>query len=184
MPDTEDLDLGDDDAGGLDTSSKKASGLAALLPNLLKFIAIGLGAMVFIVTVTVITFTIMNKNSAAQEIKPENSPYVGTRPQYAMFTAIGVVRTRTKDNQAVVVDMVIGYDQRNNATATELTARIVELQDFVRKFFSLKTADQVTPEKDIEIKKEIIEQLNRDVLSPAKALNIFFRQLDVMKVEG
>jgi flagellar FliL protein len=183
MSDTEDLDLGDEDAGGLDNSSKKTSGLAALLPNLLKFIAIGLGAVVFIVTVTVITFTVMNKNSAAQEIRPENPPYMGIRPQYAMFSSIGVVRTRTKDNQAVVVDMVIGYEQGNNATATELTARIVQLQDFVRLFFSMKTADQLTPEKDIEIKKEIIEQLNRDVLSPAKALSIFFKQFDVMKVE-
>ncbi|MDR2096490.1 MAG: flagellar basal body protein FliL [Treponema sp.] len=184
MSDSEDLDLGDEDAGGLDNSSKKTSGLAALLPNLLKFIAIGLGAVVFIITVTVITSNIMLKNNAGQEAMPANSPYIGQRPQYAMFTAIGVVRTRTKDNQAVVVDMVIAYEQGNNATATELTARIVELQDFVRKFFSLKTADQVTPEKETEIKKEIIEQLNRDVLSPAKALNIFFRQLDVMKVEG
>jgi flagellar FliL protein len=183
MSDTEDLDLGDEDAGGLDNSSKKASGLAALLPNLLKFVAIGLGVMIFVITVTVITFTIMNRNSAAQEIRPENSPYVGIRPQYAMFSSIGVVRTRTKDNQAVVVDMVIGYEQGNNATATELTARIVQLQDFVRLFFSTKTSEQLIPEKETEVKKEIIERLNRDVLSPAKALSIFFKQLDVMKVE-
>jgi flagellar FliL protein len=163
---------------------KKFGGLAALLPNLLKFAAIGLGALILIVTVAAITYTILNKGGRSQTVIPENSPYVGTRPQYSMFNAIGLVRTKTKDPtpHAVVVDMVIAYDLNDAIGATELTSRIVELQDFVRNFFSTKYAAELKPENELRLKQEIIERLNTQMLNNAKARNIFFKQLDAMEM--
>jgi flagellar FliL protein len=185
MSDTSDeLNLGDEDAGPVDTGSKKPSGLAALLPNLLKFVAIGLGALIFIVTVSVITYNILNKGGASQTVIPENSPYVGSRPQYATFTAIGIVRTGTKDpvQHSVVVDMVIGYDLNDNAAASELTGRLYELRDFIRSYFRSKLAEELTPENEARLKQEIIELLNTRVLNTAKARIILFNQLDVMEM--
>ncbi len=62
----DELDLDGSESAGIDTSPKKASGLAALLPNLLKFVAIGLGALIFIVTVSVITYRILSGSGRSQ----------------------------------------------------------------------------------------------------------------------
>ena len=183
MSDSDELDL-DGDASGA-AAPKKVSGLAALLPNLLKFVAIGLGALVFIVTVSVITYNILNKGGQSQTVIPSNSPFVGARPQYQMFTSIGLIRTSTKDllPYSVVVDMVIGYDLNDNSAQSELTGRLYELRDFVRVFFKSKMADELRPENEPRLKQEILEQLNTKILNSARARIILFNQLDVMPME-
>jgi len=184
MSDSDDLDLEGSESPGLDTS-KKASGLAALLPNLLKFVAIGLGALIFIVTVSVITYTILNKGGQSQTVIPSASPFVGARPQYSVFTSIGLIRTSTRDPVpfSVVVDMVVHYDQNDNTASGEFTGRLYELRDFVRSFFRSKTADELKPENEPRLKQEIIEQLNTKVLNSARARMITFNQLDVMQMQ-
>ena len=184
MSDSDELDLEGSNTPDLD-SAKKASGLAALLPNLLKFVAIGLGALIFIVTVSVITYNVLNKGGQSQTAFPSNSPFVSSRPQYSMFSTIGVIRTNTRDPvpYSVVVDMVIGYDQDDNAATTELNARVYELQDFVRSFFRAKLADELKPENEAKLKQEITEQLNTRVLNSARARIILFKQLDVMQMQ-
>jgi len=185
MAESDDLDLeGGDapDAGG--APKKKGGGLGALLPTLLKFAAIGLGALIFIVTVSVITYNIMNKGGKSQtSINDPSSPYVGTRPVYAYYTLIGSITAKTKDviSTSVTVDMIIGYDLNDNAGQTELTSRQYELRDFVRRFFSSKYAADMAPEKEEELKREIREQLNTRFLDTARARVILFNKLDVME---
>jgi flagellar FliL protein len=185
MGDSNDINIDDGDVAGIDAGPKKPSGLGALLPNLLKFVAIGLGALIFIVTVAVITYNILDKRGKSQTVIPENSPYVGARQQYSMFTAIGMIRTSTKDDPpySVVVDMVIGYDLNDNAAATELTGRLYELRDFVRSFFRSRTVAQLQPENEARLKEDIIELLNTRVLNTARARIILFNQLDVMGMQ-
>jgi flagellar FliL protein len=171
--------------GGEGSKRKKGAGLAALLPNLLKFVAIGLGALIFIVTVTVITFNIMNAGGRSQTaVTVSSSPYIGKRPIYLYYEGIGVVRTRSNDPtpNSVVVDIAIGYEENDKNAQTELIARRFELQDFVRRFFSSKSARELAIENDARLKQEIIEALNTQVLNSAKAKNIVFKQLDVMEL--
>jgi flagellar FliL protein len=185
MSDSDELDLDGGDAPGLDSSPKKSSGLTALLPNLLKFVAIGLGALIFIVTVSVITFNIMKGGGKSQTaVTDPNSPYVGKRPEYAMFTLIGGVTTRTKDttNYSVTVEMILGYDLNDNAAQTELTSRQYELRDFVRSYFTGKYAAELQPENEARLKQEIREILNTRFLDTAKVRIVLFNKLDVMEM--
>ena len=184
MSDSDELDLEGGDAPGLDTA-KKASGLAMLLPNLLKFVAIGLAAVIFIVTVSVITHNVLSKGGQSQTVIPSASPFVGARPQYAVFTSIGLIRASTRDTMpfSVVVDMVIHYDQNDNTASGEFTARLYELRDFVRSYFRAKSADELKPENEPRLKQEIIEQLNTKILNSARARMITFNQLDVMQMQ-
>ena len=184
MSDSDDLDLDGDD-GSSASSAKKTSGLAALLPNLLKFVAIGLGALIFIVTVSVITYNVLNRGGRSQTSIPISSPFVGIRPTYSFFTLIGQVRTTTRDPipHSVVVDLIVGYDENDNAAATELTNRLYELQDFVRIYFKSKTADELRPDNEPRLKQEILEQLNTRLLNSGRARIVLFRQLDVMVVQ-
>jgi len=184
MSDSDDLNLEGEDAPQMD-APRKTSGLTALLPNLLKFVAIGLGALIFIITVSVITYNILNKGGSSQTIIPSNQLFVGARPTYSFFTLIGAVRTTTRDPlpHSVVVDIIIGYNENDNAAATELTARLYELQDFVRSFFKSKMADELRPENEPRLKQEIREALNTKLLNNARVQIILFRQLDVMSMQ-
>jgi flagellar FliL protein len=191
MSDPENVDPGGDDSAATGTEGegaekKKVSGLAALLPNLLKYAAIGLGALIVIVTVVIIVVNIMNKGGAAQTvILDPTSPYVAKRPEYSMFTLIGQISTRTKDTvtpSTVMVDMILAYDLDDLTASTELTTRVVELKDFVRHFFSTKYAADLTPEGEAKLKQEIKEQLNTRLLNTARVREIFFKRLDVVEM--
>jgi flagellar FliL protein len=180
--DDDSLGLGGDDPAGIDSTAKKAGGLGGLLPNLLKFVAIGLGALIFIITVAVITYNILNSRGESQTVVDPTSEYLGTRPQYATYTNIGQINTRTRDmTHTVVVDLVIGYDQNNNAASTELTTRVVQLRDFIRQYFAGKRADELRPENEEALKTEIKEILNTRYLDTAKVREIYFIKLDVME---
>jgi len=145
-------------------------------------VAIGLGALIFIVTVSVITVNILNRGGRSQTVIPSASPFVGARPHFSTFTSVGIVRTQTNDPVpfAVIVDMVIHYDLNDNAAANEFTARLHELRDFVRRFFRAKRADELGPENEDRLQLEIIEQLNTRLLNSARVRLITFNQLDVL----
>jgi flagellar FliL protein len=184
MGDGDELDLGGDSAESAGGGAKKPSGLAALLPNLLKFVAIGIGALIFIVTVSVITYNILNNRGTPQTMIPGNSPYEGPRPQYSFYTNIGQIRTNTRDivPNTVIVDMVLGYDLNDAAAMTEINGRLYELRDFTRSFFRSKTALELQPENEARLKQEIVELLNTRIFSNTRIRMIYFNQLDVMEM--
>jgi len=183
MADSDDLDLDGGDSPGLD-APKKASGLVSILPNLLKFIAIGLGALLFIVTVSVITVNVVSGGGRSQTEIPVSSPFVGSRPTFQFFTLIGVVRTTTSDPvpYSVVVNLQLGYDENDNATATELTARLPELQDFIRSYFRAKRAADLRPDNEPRLRQEIVEQINNRILNTGRVRHVAFIQLEVMQM--
>jgi flagellar FliL protein len=149
-------------------------------PIKMIWIIIVLFALTFLITVAVITLTIIDKGGGKSQTEiPE---YSGTGPRYSMFTAIGPIRTRTKDAEpySIAVDMVIAYDYNDTAATAELTARVHSLIDFVRAYFNSKLANDLQPENEVKLKQEIIEILNTKFFDTAKARMILFRQLDVM----
>ena len=188
MADSDDLDLDSGDApeaGGGGGAKKKGGGVGNLLPTILKFVAIGIGALIFIVTVSVITYNIMNKGGKSQTvISDPSSPYVGKRPEYAYYDNIGTITVKTKDfpaSASVSVDMVIGYDLNDQNASAELASRRYELRDFIRRYFTGKYMMELAPEREEELKKEIREMLNTRFLDTARARIILFNRLDVME---
>jgi len=183
MADSDDfLDEGGEPAesGG---AKKKGGGLGGILPNILKFVAIGLGAMVFIVTVCVITFNIMNKGGKSQTvISNPDSPYIGKRPDYGYYDSIGSMTVRTRDfpvSSTVSITMIIGYEATDQAASQELATRRFELRDFIRRYFAGKTAADLAPDKEEALKAEIREMLNTRFLDSRGARVILFDRLDV-----
>lgn len=186
MADSDDLDLDGGDAPEADSSSKKRSGgLGNLLPTILKFAAIGIGALIFIVTVSVITYNIMNRGGRSQTvISDHSSPYVGKRPEYSYYDQLGSITVRTRDFPAnsVTVEMIIGYDLNDQSATLELISRRFELRDFVRRYFTGKTSAELAPEREELLKNEIREMLNTRFLDTARARIILFNRLDVNEV--
>jgi len=184
MADSDDLDLDGGDApeaGG--PAKKRSGGLGNLLPTILKFVAIGLGALIFIITICVITYNIMSRGGKSQTVITDpSSPYVGKRPEYNYYDMIGSITTKTRDfpvASTVTVEMIIGYDLNDTNASAELVSRRYELRDFVRRYFTGKYSSELTPEREEELKKEIREMLNSRFLDIAKVRIILFNRLDV-----
>jgi len=181
-------DKKDDD--GLEPDEGGDAGPAAgkkkigFLPALLKFVAIGLGALVFIVTVCVITFRVMNSGGKNQTMAPESSAYVATKPVYQYFTLLDEISTRTSDvtPYTVAVKVNFGFDEKDTTTQTELTGRRYELQDYLRNYFRQKSVEDLRPENEARLKNEIKEQLNTTKLDKARVREVFFDKLDIVEM--
>jgi flagellar FliL protein len=168
---------------GGDDGGKKAG--PGLLPKLLKFVALGIGALVFIVTVVVITFNIMNSGGKQTQALPQTESYVAVKPIYATYDGIGNVSTRTRDATPfnIAVAPLLEYDLNDNATQTELIARKAQMQDFIRRYFSSKYAAELQPENESKVKNEIKELLNTNILDKARVRGVLFTQFDLFSME-
>jgi len=184
MSDDDNMDGLDGDAQETSSTFKKKSGLAAILPTILKFVAIGLGAVIFIVTVSVITVRVMRPDGRAQTITDPASPYIGTLPVLQWFTGIGTITTQTSGTppHTVTVVMQLGHDVGDTVTSSELFGRQHELRDFTRRYFAMRTAEELRPENELRLRREIMEILNTRYLNNARIRNITFERLDVMEV--
>ena len=185
MSDIDDVGLDDDDLPDAGTSKKKKGGvLGALLPTILKFTAIGIGALIFIVTVSVITYNVMNKGGKSQTMVTDpSSPYIGRRPIFATYNGIGQVTTKTRDEKShsITVVMHLQYDQDDANAYAELNGRQYELRDFVRNYFAGKYISELRPENEARLKREMQEILNTRFLDSGKVRGVLFDRLDIME---
>ncbi len=181
MADDDDLNL--EEGGGEGAPAKSGKGL--LIPGLLKWVAIGLGAIILIVTVVVITNLIMNGNKSGTTggVAITTEEYSQTKEILDWYSSLGTTRTKTSDQNpaSVVVDVVLGYKKDDKATSTEITQRTVELKDFLRRYFTQKTADELKPQNEENLKIEIRNAINDSILSSSKIKDVRFMQLDVIQ---
>jgi flagellar FliL protein len=184
MSDSDELDIDGGEAPDASTSKKKKGGLGALLPTILKFAAIGIGAIIFIVTVCIITVGAINKGGKPQTVTTDtNSAYVASLPILTYYTDIGKITTLTSDNPPWMVEVVmnLGYDPKNTEAASELNGRKFELQEFTRKFFAQKSVEELQIRNEERLKREIMEELNNRYFQTAKILNITITTLSIME---
>ncbi|MGI5057739.1 flagellar basal body-associated FliL family protein [Treponema pectinovorum] len=184
MADDNDLDLNDDGAGDdLASSPKKSKGLGGILPVLLKWIAIGLAAIILIVTVVVVTMKIIGGNQSQVAVVPVTEEYSSNKEILDWYSSLGSIRTKTSDvNPASVnVEVVLGYKKDDKATSTEITQRTVELKDFLRRYFTQKSYEELRPQNEEGLRIEIRNAINDSILSSSKIKDVRFMQLDVIQ---
>jgi len=154
-----------------------------LIPGLLKYIAIGLGAVILIVTIVVITVQIMGGSNKSVPIQAVESDVGNHRDVLDWYTSLGEIRTKTSDAvpASVVVDVVLGYKKDDKTTSTEITQRTIELKDFLRRYFTEKKADELKPTNEDGLKVEIRNYINDSILSNTKIKDVRFMKLDVIQ---
>jgi len=174
-------DLGAGDLGGDTGAGKKAGGLKGLLPGLLKWILIGVAAIILIVTIVVIVNLIMNKNSKPMSTIGVSEEYTISHPSYDWYTSLDQIRTSTNDviPASVTVTIALGYKKDDKAASTEITEKRIEIIDFLRRYFSSKTAAELSFSREDYLREEIRNQINDDILSNSKIRDVRFTQKDV-----
>ncbi len=180
MADNDEINL---DEGASAAPAKKGK-IGGLLPGLLKWIIIAVAAIILIVVVVVVTMKIASKNSSASSNIPISEEYRAQREILDWYTSLGVIQTTTSDDIAatVRVDVVLGYKKDDKATSTEITQRTVELRDFLRRYFSGKTAAELKNTANEEkLKIELRNAINDKYLTSSKIRDVVFLQKDVIE---
>ena len=162
-----DNDLMDDDdiqenmASSVDTKKRGAG----LIPMLIKWVAIVLVALIFIVTVVVITMNIRDKKGSSHSISPVSEEYRETRDVLQWYQAIGILKVHTADRipATLIVDVALGYTNNDKSTPQELSATTAELR------------------QEEKIKIEIKHEINDNVLTKNKIKDVRFTQYDIVE---
>lgn len=179
MSDQDDINLEGGDVGTTETGGRKISGL---IPQLLKWIAIVVAALIFIVTIVVITVNILGGSGKNMTTVPISEEYAGAREILQWYREpIGVIQTRTNDEipASVVAEVALGYTAEDKTTPAELSARIVEIKDFLRSFLQSKTAMELKNEEKIKI--EIRNQINDNILSKSRIKDVRFTKYEIIE---
>lgn len=183
MADDEELNLDD---GGAGVSAPAKKGGSGLLPNLLKWIVIGIAAVIVIVVVSLVTVKLTMKGSAGNSFNPASvtEEDTGPREYYDWYKSIGTIQTFTSDNPpaTVRVNVLLGYKKEDKACSTEITNTSVEIKEFLRLYFRSKSASELKiAENEAKFKIEIKNGINDTVLSSSKIRSVSFDQLDVVE---
>jgi flagellar FliL protein len=175
---------GEDDSGvGAEAQpSKKVGFLPGIVIQILKWAALGLGAIIFIVTVVILTMMVMGTGGQSATSQQVSTDYTGKAPVYDWFSQVGEVRGRTTDDipAMVIVNIDIGYSQGDKVVQTELVSRIPQLRDVIRQFFTSKKAVDLKPEKENDLKIELAEKIN-SIMTSGKVRQVLFNNLQVME---
>jgi flagellar FliL protein len=175
---------GEDESGvGAEAQpSKKGGFLPGIVIQILKWAALSLGAIIFIVTVVIITMKIMGAGSQSATQQQVSTDYTGKAPVYDWFSQVGEVRGRTVDENPamVIVNINIGYSQGDKVVQTELVSRIPQLKDVIRQFFTSKRAADLKPEKENDLKIELAEKIN-SIMTSGKVRQVLFDNLQVIQ---
>ena len=177
----ESMDFEDNETTG--ESEKKSKGIGGLLPTLLKWVAIVLGAIILIVTVVVITMKIVGGNTSQQAVIPVSQEYGSKREVLDWYTSLGQVSTKTSDAipASVIVEVVLGYKQADKAASTEITQRQIEIKDYLRRYFTELTVEDLRPRNEEKRRIEIRNAINDDILSSSKIRDVRFLSLQIIE---
>ncbi len=177
----ESMDFEDNETTG--ESEKKSKGLGGLLPTLLKWVAIVLCAIILIVTVVVITMKIVGGNTSQQAVIPVSQEYGSKREVLDWYTSLGQVSTKTSDAipASVIVEVVLGYKQADKAASTEITQRQTEIKDYLRRYFTALTVEDLRPRNEEERRIEIKQAINQKILKDSEIRDVRFLSLQIIE---
>jgi len=155
------------DAFGAEGEKPRGGPIPEFVLLILKIVAGAVGAIIFIVTVVVITMNVLNRGNQSQSFPVVSPEYEGKPPILAYSDSIGEVRARTADTppQSVVVNVLLGYEQDNPQLVTEMLDRAPLFKDMIRSYFSSKTVDELQSVFENNIKADIKEMINRTLIN-------------------
>lgn len=178
------FDSDDDVVGGEEAGpggQKKVGFLGGMLIQILKWVAIGLGAIVFIVTVVVITVNIITGTQANQTALTTSDDYEGQWEDLSWYSAIGEIRGRTADENPAtfIVEVQLGYDEENRVLYNNIVAQTPRITHFIRQYFAEKTVQELTGRPEDEVLEDLKQQLNQ-YLSGGQIQEVIFTSFNVL----
>ncbi len=179
----QDLNLEDVGAGAEDVSGPRRGGLlSGMLLTILKWAAIGIGAVIIVVTTTIITVRIASKGNNPQGLAAISPAYGGKAAPLASYDNIEQIRGQTADDPPAIflMQVSLGYDPKDKAISVEIGNRSREIQDLILKNISRKKAADLSPGNYDVVQNELKDQIN-SIMTEGKIQAVMFRQFVVQK---
>lgn len=135
---------------------------SAFILQILKWVAIVLGGIVFIVTVVFITVNLMGVGQQKTDRVEESPEYETVVPILGWFSGITELRGVTNDDpkRTFVVQIVIGYNKDDPTMDAEISERKIQITDMLLTWFSKARADFLI---DINNRDEIRETIKAEI---------------------
>ena len=83
--------------------------------------------------------------------------------------------------KGIDVSIVLGYKKEDKAASTEITSRQIEIKDFLRRYFTEMTVNDLRPKNEDKRRIEIRNAINDDILSSSKIKDVRFLSLQVIE---
>lgn len=188
MSDNFDLDLENSPGGGVEgdeIGKKKIAFLPSIIIKVLKWVAIILASVVFIVTVVVITIKIMNPVSGTPDYYYDAEELHNQVPILQWYD-IGTeeIRARTGDidqRVMILIKVSVGFNERAKYLHTELIAKTPKLRDEIRVFFGEKYEKELLPKYEAKIKEELKRRFNDMLVSGSDRIqDVIFTEFNVV----
>ena len=114
---------------------------------------------------------------------PVSQEYGSKREVLDWYTSLGQVSTKTSDAipASVIVEVVLGYKQADKAASTEITQRQIEIKDYLRRYFTELTVEDLRPRNEEKRRIEIRNAINDDILSSSKIRDVRFLSLQIIE---
>ena len=165
-------------------SSESQGFISGVLLQALKWIALILGVVIFIVTVVIITINQFDRGlRLGQQRTPISEEYTAQPPILDWYSSLGEIRGSTADetNRTFLVVPHIGYDTGDRATQSELVARNIQIKEIIAFYFGSRVAAQLTGvENRQRVKSDLTRQINR-IMSSGKIRDVAFDQYQVFE---
>ncbi len=158
------FDTDDDVVGAEETQpgQRRVGFLPGVLIQILKWVGIILGAIIFIVTVVVVTVNFLGRGNTGQTRVPESAEYQAEIPILDWYEQVGELRGSTADDvrTTFIVEPYLGYDGDNNDLTTELIARQIQLIGIFNDYFGAANVAELK-----EMGKDMVEQVLKDEIN-------------------
>ncbi|MEL3908629.1 MAG: flagellar basal body-associated FliL family protein [Treponemataceae bacterium] len=157
---------------------------SSILPVILKWVAVGLAVTVFVIAVTVVTVNIQSKKGKGFTQYPTSPEYRDETEVLTYYGGIDTIQTNFSGQPAgtVRIKVHLGHSQDDKNTPSEISARSVEIQDFLLSFLKNKSFDELNRNEEA-IKIEIRNLINDNILTKGKIKRVMVTQYDLMLQE-
>lgn len=148
------------------TAGKKKIGfLPAIVIDILKWSAIVIGAIIFIVVTVIITVRIMGQGTQATATRlPLESEYESDSQELLdWYSELGEIRGRTNDDvpRTFIVAPHIGYLPGDEGVLPELIQRSVQIKEMISMELAARSINELEGnENRARIKRRLLEQIN------------------------
>ncbi len=170
----------DDDQIGVENTAKSKRG-GGLITTIVKWVAVVLGSLIVIVTVVIITVKAMGAGGQSYTGNPVSEDFRDKRDPLQYSQIIEALRVHTRDAvpASLMVQVAFGYTSNDKSTPQEISARKVEITDFLRSYFQSKTVAELRQEEKIKI--EIRNEMNDNVLTRNKIKDVRFTKYEIVE---
>jgi flagellar FliL protein len=179
----QDLNLEDVGAGAEEPSGPRRGGLlSGMLLTILKWAAIGIGAVIIVVTTTIITVRIVSKGNNPQGLAAVSQSYSTQTEPLASYDDIEQIRGQTADDPPAIflMQVSLGYDPKDKQISVEIGTRKRQIQDLILTDISQKKAADLAPAEYAVVQEELRDHIN-SIMRDGKIKAVMFRQFVVQK---